>query len=147
MELRTNTATSGTVTTTSAWHVWRTMTWWTLWRSALLTRSCCCLPATTLPLRCGAHRACSACRRPPPGQRGPAASYRPGWAAARTRHLPAMSTENHESGWETLEEGGSGKREIWSFSSVVWIYIYALHVYLQCGHSQWFCSSSQCCDS
>lgn len=131
MEQRTSTATSGTVTTTSVWHAWHTTTWWTRWRSAPLTRSCCCLPAMTLPLRCGAHRAWSAWRRPPPGRRGPAASCRPGWAATRTQHLRAASMENHESGWDTLAVGGSRERKVWSFSSVVWIYIYTPCMWLQ----------------
>lgn len=100
VEQRTSTATSGTATTTSVWHVWLTTTWWTLWRSAPPTRSCCCPPAMTLPLRCGARRAWCACRRSRPGRRDPAASCRPGWAATRTQRLPAAWTENHESGWK-----------------------------------------------
>lgn len=127
VEQRTSTATSGTVTTTSAWRVWHTTTWWTRWHSALPTRSCCCLPAMTLPLRCGAHRAWSVWHRPPLDSRGPATSCPPGWTAARTQHLAAVSMENHESRWEALAVGGSGERKVWSFSSVVWIYCIYIH--------------------
>lgn len=60
---RTSTVTSGTGTTTSALLVWNTMTWSTLWPSAQQTRSCCYLPATTPPLKCGArHVWCASMR-------------------------------------------------------------------------------------
>lgn len=62
---RTSTVTSGTGTTTSAWLAWNTMTWSILWPSAQQTRSCCCLPATTPPLKCGARHAwCASPRHP-----------------------------------------------------------------------------------
>lgn len=134
VEQRTSMATSGTVTTTSVWHVWHTTTWWTRWRSAPPTRSCCCLPVMTLPLRYGARHAWYACHRPLPGLRGPAGSCRPGWAATRTQHLPAVSMENHEPGWKT---------SLIFFH--IYIYTHTLHVHVLCGYSQWFCLSSQCC--
>lgn len=56
-EQRTSTVTSGTGTTTSAWLAWNMMMWSTLWPSAQQTRSCCCPPATTPPLKCGARHA------------------------------------------------------------------------------------------
>lgn len=62
---RTSTVTSGTGITTSVWLAWNTMTWSTLWPSAQQTRSCCYLPATTPPLKCGARHAwCASPRHP-----------------------------------------------------------------------------------
>lgn len=136
VEQKTSMATSGTVTTTSVWHAWRTTTWSTRWRSAPPTRSCCCPPATTLPLRCGARHAWCVCHRPLPGRWSPACSCRPGWAATRTRCPPAVSMENHEPGWETVVVSGSwggvgGGGKVWSFSSVVSIYLHTCAVWLQ----------------
>lgn len=61
---RTSMVTSGTDTTTSAWHACNMMMWSTLWPSAQQTRSCCCLPVTTPPLKCGAPHACCASHSP-----------------------------------------------------------------------------------
>lgn len=103
----------------------------------------------TLPLKCGAHRAWSAWRRPLPGRWGPVASFHPCWAAARTRRLPAVWMENHESGWKILavgrewERGKPGLFPLWC----EYIYVYTLHVCVQCGYSQWFCLSSRCSDT
>lgn len=126
MAQRTNTVTSGTATTTSAWRGCSMTTWSTLWPSARPTRSCCSPPATTPPSRCGARHAWSAWPRRPPAPRAHAASS-PGWAATRR---PPLSTGNPETGGRGLEIVG-GKDSWVTHSPVVIFSVGKSHFYLE----------------
>lgn len=109
MVRRTNAATSGTATTTSAWPSFSTQTWWTLWPSARLTRSCFSRPATTPPSRCGARPAWCAWPSPCRGHPDLATSSPLCSAAGPPTWTPASMASPDEA----MEQASERDRELW----------------------------------
>lgn len=79
------------------------MMWLTLWPSAQQTRSCCCLPVMTPPLKCGARHAWCVSPRPPDTHHGLANCFPP---CSATEDLIWMANPDLDPGGciETLQK-------------------------------------------